>query len=46
MVSMGKPGTKVNELRNEFGISRQPLYRHVAPNGEARPDGARVLARK
>jgi len=46
MASMGKPDTKVNELCKELGISRQTLYRHVSPNGEARPDGARVLARK
>jgi len=45
MASMGKPDTKVKELCKELGISRQTLYRHVSPNGEARPDGARVLAR-
>ena len=43
MASMGKPDTKVAELCKELGISRQTLYRHVAPNGELRPDGARVL---
>ena len=43
MPSMGKPDTKVAELCKELGISRQTLYRHVAPNGELRPDGARVL---
>ena len=46
MVSMGKPDTKVAELCKELGISRQTLYRHVSPDGEARPDGMRVLARK
>jgi DNA invertase Pin-like site-specific DNA recombinase len=46
MASMGKPDTKVAELCKELGISRQTLYRHVSPNGEVRPDGARVLARK
>jgi DNA invertase Pin-like site-specific DNA recombinase len=46
MASMGKPDTKGNELCKELGISRQALYRHVSPNGEAQPDGARVLARK
>ena len=46
MASMGKPDTKVSELCKELGISRQTLYRHVSPNGEARPDGARMLARK
>ena len=46
MASMGKPDTKVAELCKELGISRQTLYRHVSPNGEARPDSVRVLARK
>jgi DNA invertase Pin-like site-specific DNA recombinase len=46
MASMGKPDTKVAELCKELGISRQTLYRHVSPNGDARPDGMRVLARK
>jgi len=46
MASMGKPDTKVAELCKELGISRQTFYRHVSPNGEARPDGVRVLARK
>jgi transcriptional regulator of acetoin/glycerol metabolism len=45
MASMGKPDTKISERCKELGISRQTLYRHVSPNGEARPDGARVLAR-
>ena len=43
---MGKPDAKVNELCKGLVISRQTLYRHVSPNGEARPDGARMLARK
>jgi DNA invertase Pin-like site-specific DNA recombinase len=46
MASMGKPDTKVSELCKELGISRQTLYRYVSPDGEARPAGARVLARK
>src|ERR1035437_7227492 len=46
MASMAKPDTKVGELCKELGISRQTLYRHVTPNGEARPDGVRVLSRK
>jgi len=44
MASMGKPETKAGEPCKELGISRQTLYRHVSPNGEARPDGVRVLA--
>jgi len=46
MASMGKPETKVGELCEELGISRQTLYRHVSPTGEPRPDGVRVLTRK
>lgn len=46
MAAMGKPDTNVGELCNELGISRQTLYRHVVPNGEPRPNGLRVLARK
>jgi transposase-like protein len=44
MASMGKSETKVSELCREFGISRQTLYRHVSVNGEACPDGVRVLS--
>ncbi|WP_104176684.1 recombinase family protein [Cryobacterium sp. Y50] len=46
MASMGKPETNVGELCKELGISRQTLYRHVSPAGEARPDGLRVLSRR
>jgi hypothetical protein len=46
MAWMGKPEKKVSELCKEFGISRQTLYRHVSANGEACPDGVRVLSRK
>jgi len=46
MASMGKPEMKVSELCKELGISRQTLYRHVSANGEACPDGVRVLSRK
>jgi DNA invertase Pin-like site-specific DNA recombinase len=46
MASMGEPGTKVNELCRELVIFRQTLRVHVSPNGEVRPDGARMLARK
>jgi predicted DNA-binding transcriptional regulator AlpA len=44
MASMGKPDTNVGELCKELGISRQTLYRHVTPTGEARPDGVQVLS--
>lgn len=41
--SMGQPGTKVGELCNELGVTRQTLYRHVSPTGEFRSDGKKVL---
>jgi transposase-like protein len=43
---LGKPGTKVSELCNELGITRQTLYRHVSPTGELRPDGHKLLHTK
>ena len=43
MASMGRPGTKVNDLCKELGITRQTLYRHVSPTGELRPSGERLL---
>lgn len=44
--AMGKPETKVAELCAELGITRQTLYRHVTPDGQIRPDGQKLLARK
>ncbi|AUI52854.1 recombinase family protein [Arthrobacter crystallopoietes] len=46
MSSMGQPDTKVADLCDELGITRQTLYRHVSPTGELRPDGAKLLAKK
>ncbi|MBB0995463.1 recombinase family protein [Dietzia sp. E1] len=43
MASMGQPGSKVGELCEELGITRQTLYRHVSPTGELRPDGRKLL---
>jgi DNA invertase Pin-like site-specific DNA recombinase len=43
MASMGKPETKVSELCKELGITRQTLYRHVAPDGTLRQDGKKLL---
>ena len=43
--AMGRPETKVGELCRELGITRQTLYRHVAPDGVLREDGRRLLAR-
>lgn len=44
MAAMGKPETKVGDLCRELGITRQTLYRHVSPQGDLRPDGAKLLA--
>ena len=45
MAAMGQPETKVGDLCQELGITRQTLYRHVSPMGELRPDGAKLLDR-
>ena len=44
MASMGKRDTSVGALCEELGITRQTLYRHVAPDGTLRGDGTKVLA--
>ena len=43
MAAMGKPETKVGELCQELGITRQTLYRHVGPDGMLRCDGKKIL---
>lgn len=43
MAAMGQPETKVGELCRELGITRQTLYRQVAPNGSMREDGKKLL---
>lgn len=45
LAAMGQPETHVGALCRELGITRQTLYRHVSPQGELRPDGAKLLAR-
>lgn len=45
MAAMGQPETKVGDLCQELGITRQTLYRHVSPKGELRPDGVKLLSR-
>jgi DNA invertase Pin-like site-specific DNA recombinase len=45
MASMGQPDTKVSDLCQELGITRQTLYRHVSPTGELRPDGGKLISR-
>jgi DNA invertase Pin-like site-specific DNA recombinase len=44
--AMGKPGTEVGKLCKELGITRNTLYRHVAPDGSLRPDGLKLLGGK
>jgi DNA invertase Pin-like site-specific DNA recombinase len=44
MAAMGQSETKVGVLCNELGITRQTLYRHVAPDGKLRDDGEKLLA--
>jgi DNA invertase Pin-like site-specific DNA recombinase len=46
MAAMGQPETQVGDLCNELGITRQTLYRHVAPNGSLRGDGEKLLTGK
>jgi predicted transcriptional regulator len=45
MAAMGQPETKNADLCRELGITRQTIYRHVAPNGELRDDGRKLLSR-
>lgn len=44
MAAMGQPETKVSQLCEELGITRQTLYRHVSPKGELRSDGVKLLS--
>jgi len=43
---MARPDTNVGELCGELGVSRMTLYRHVAPKGELREAGRKLLERK
>jgi DNA invertase Pin-like site-specific DNA recombinase len=45
MAAMGQPETKVGDLCQELGVTRQTLYRHVSPHGELRQDGVKLLNR-
>lgn len=46
MAAMGQSGTNVGELCKELGVTRQTLYRHVAPDGSLREDGQKLLHEK
>lgn len=43
MASVGKRETVISSLCKELGITRQTLYRHVAPDGSLREDGEALL---
>jgi DNA invertase Pin-like site-specific DNA recombinase len=45
MAAMGQPETKVGDLCQELGITRQTLYRHISPKGALRPDGEKPFGR-
>jgi AcrR family transcriptional regulator len=46
MAAMGQPETKVGDLCQELGITRQTLYRHISPKGELRSDGEKLLSKQ
>jgi DNA invertase Pin-like site-specific DNA recombinase len=46
MAAMGQPETRIGALCRELGVTRQTLYRHVAPDGALRSDGKRLLQNK
>lgn len=43
MASLGQLETKIGPLCKELGITKQTLYRHLAPNGKLREDGKKLL---
>ena len=43
MASLGQLETKIGPLCKELGITKQTLYRHLAPNGDLREDGKKLL---
>ena len=44
--AMAKRDTRVGDLCQELGVTRQTLYRFVDPNGALRADGTKLLKRK
>jgi transposase-like protein len=46
MVAMGQRETVVGDLCRELGVTRQTLYRHVAPDWSLREDGKKLLEEK
>lgn len=45
MASMGNRETNIGDLCKELGITRQTLYRHVAPDGTLREHGTKLLGK-
>lgn len=44
--ALRSPESEVASLCRELGVSRQTLYRHVAPDGSLRADGEKLLKRR
>jgi DNA invertase Pin-like site-specific DNA recombinase len=44
--AMANRDTKVSELCDELGVTRQTLYRHIGPDGALRADGERLMGGK
>jgi DNA invertase Pin-like site-specific DNA recombinase len=44
--AMAKRDTRVGDLCQELGVTRQTLYRFVDPKGQLRADGTKLLKRK
>ncbi|MCK5478019.1 MAG: helix-turn-helix domain-containing protein [Methylococcales bacterium] len=40
---MEKAETRISELCKKFGVTRQTLYRHVAPDRSLRESGEKLL---
>ena len=43
LAAMGKPETRVSDLCKEIGVTRQTLYRYVAPDESLRESGEKLL---
>lgn len=41
--AMGQPGTVVEDLAKELGVSRATIYQYVSPTGELREVGRKVM---
>ncbi|MGC9197275.1 MAG: recombinase family protein [Syntrophobacteraceae bacterium] len=46
IAAMEKTDTVVGELCSEIGITRQTLYRHIAPDGSLREQGQKLLEKR